>query len=165
VSVYVNDAGTLRQIARAFVNDNGTLRELSEFAVRDNATLRHVYMIQVQLPATVLAQRSASSPASFQFRSAGDFVEGSSTPSAELPLTWLVSGAAADYEYNMSAPGGDGFSTGATDTWISGGTSTTWTRTAGLGQTRTATGTLKIRRASDHVELDSCACTLECDNS
>jgi|SRR5262245_34230946 len=165
MGVYVNDNGTLRTITRAFVNDNGTLRELDEFAVRDNATLRHVYMIQVQLPASILAQRAASSPAGMQFKNDGTMQEGSSTPSAELPLTWLVSGAVADYEYNMSAPGGDGFSTGATDTWISGGTSTTWTRNAGLGQTRTATGTLKIRRASDHVELDSCAVTLECDNS
>ena len=40
MSMYVNDAGTLREITEAYVNDNGTLRELESIEVNDAGTLR-----------------------------------------------------------------------------------------------------------------------------
>lgn len=75
--------------------------------------------------------------------------------------TWLVSGSAGDYEVQVT---GTGTITGsATGSWLPLSTNRTWSVVATAGQYKTATLSVKIRRASDGVELDTATIDLIAD--
>jgi hypothetical protein len=70
-----------------------------------------------------------------------------------------TSGVGADYEIRVTETSGN-VSTGTTGTWLSLGTSRSWTRSvSGTGEQEVVM-TVEIRRASDSVLLDSAEYTL-----
>lgn len=76
--------------------------------------------------------------------------------------TWLLSGAASDYECRATLTSGS-LTTGTTGTWMSLSTSRQWQRDRAAFGSASATLTIEIRRASDGVVLDSATITLQAD--
>lgn len=75
--------------------------------------------------------------------------------------TWLLSGAAGDYEVRATlvsgtAPGGSG-----TGVWLNLGTTRNWTLSAAVGTTQTCTLTIEIRLVATGIVQDTATVTLD----
>lgn len=68
--------------------------------------------------------------------------------------TWLLSGVNSDYDVKVDATSGS-FSSGTTGTWLNLATGRTWTRTRTVFGTSEVFATVRIRRVSDGVVLDT----------
>lgn len=69
-------------------------------------------------------------------------------------FTWLISGAAADYEVRVTTASGTGFAGDALATWLGLGSTRTWRLTrASPDGTTTGTANVEIRRVSDSVVI------------
>lgn len=81
--------------------------------------------------------------------------DGSGSSTDEGGWTWLTSGVAADYEAMATMISGS-FSSGNTiDAWHGLGLGVSWTVSQTSFGTNTASATVKIRRASDSVVVES----------
>jgi hypothetical protein len=73
--------------------------------------------------------------------------------------TWLLSGAASDYEVRATLNTGS-LTSGTTGTWLSCGTSREWLCSSTVIGISQATLTIEIRRVSDSLILESAAVSL-----
>lgn len=80
--------------------------------------------------------------------------------SAELE-TWLISGAAADFEARATLQNGSTPTSGTMDTWLALSSDRTWSLTAAAGVSDGCQFLIEIRRASDGVILDSASIQLD----
>lgn len=96
----------------------------------------------------------------------GSGTQGSVNGAGDNGYTWLLSGSASDYEcnfnYTFTNNGGQDQSTAGNNTWEGLGSNREWKiyDASTSGALNTLDGTLKIRRASDQVELVSIPCEL-----
>jgi hypothetical protein len=79
--------------------------------------------------------------------------------------TWLVSGAAGDFEIRATLQSGSTPSTGTMDTWQALSTSRAWTLDILIGDTDTSTFLIEIRDATSLAVLDSASITLKGNNT
>jgi hypothetical protein len=92
--------------------------------------------------------------------------QGSVSGAGDNGYTWLLSGSASDYEcnynYTFTNNGGADQSTASNNTWQGLGSNREWKiyDDSTSASINTLDGTLKIRRASDQVELVSIPCKL-----
>lgn len=101
----------------------------------------------------------------------GSGTQGGVTGAGDNGHTWLLSGSASDYEcnynYTFTNNGGQDQSTASNNTWEGLGSNREWKiydASTSLS-INTLDGTLKIRRASDQVELLSINCKLRADHT
>lgn len=137
--LYVNDVGTWREIISQYVNDGGTWR-----SVHDTAHLQDVFAENA-----VLAPTNAS--ASIRVANDGTVLkEEGSGAGFVSQFSWdLASSGAAASNYEIRLASAVGIVTGdATDTWLSLGTTRTWTKTRSSLGSSDGTGTVEIRDAS-----------------
>ena len=72
---------------------------------------------------------------------------------------WLLVGANTQFQIYLSGTG-DTLSGSALNTWHAGNTGPSWTLSANGGESKSWSGTLQIRRASDSVVVDTAAVSL-----
>lgn len=95
--------------------------------------------------------------ATAQFRvTSGGVVEGT----GEADYDWLIAGAAADYEVRADVTSGS-LGSGTTGSWLSLSSTRAWSVTRSVLGTSSATMTVRIRRASDAVVLETATISLE----
>lgn len=78
--------------------------------------------------------------------------------------TWLVSGAAGDYEVMATLQSGSSPTAGTMGSWLALSSDRTWSLTVGAGTEDHTTFLVEIRRASDGMILDSATITINVDN-
>lgn len=147
-ALYVGVAGAWRQVTDAWVGVGGVWRKFHE-AQRVNLVGGTVNDARVS-PADASASYSVNS-------------NGTETSSpAAISNTWLLIGAASDYEVRATLNSGT-LSSGTTGVWLDCATSRTWTvtRTTDAAGITSANLTIEIRRKSDGVVLDSATVVLE----
>lgn len=88
----------------------------------------------------------------------------SRSPGAALP-DWMANGcgqATSAYEVRATLAAGDAVDTGTVGSWLSLGTTRTWTQdvTVNANDTDSSTLTVEIRRVSDSVVVDTATVTL-----
>lgn len=94
----------------------------------------------------------------FEIRSAGGEWGAINDGAASFRHTWLILGAAADFEVRLTVTSGT-FATGTTGAWLPMSSNRAWTLAAGVGAA-SAVGTLEIRNALTGAILDSATLTL-----
>lgn len=146
MSVWVNDNGTKREIFAIHVNDNGTKRTIHVLYVNDNGTKRTIFVRPVETFAVNIVDTAVTPASAFASATVSSAGVVNSNPDGTIG-TWLISGAASDYEVLVSGSGSTPAGS-ALDTWINCGTSPSWSMSASGGaQIRTFSGGWSLRRA------------------
>jgi hypothetical protein len=103
---------------------------------------------------------SNNASAFFEVRSTGVAASSTNGSAPSILGTWLLQGAASDYEIRVT---GTGDSPGTLNTWLNLGTTRSWslTQTGGVSGSKSFSGTWEIRRASSGVIQDSANFLLE----
>jgi hypothetical protein len=162
MTLHVNDAGIWKG-PTPYVNDGGVWK-LAEVWVNDAGVWKLVSGVQVLISDAGL---SASDPvtndgcsATFSVKSNGYVEEADSEGASAETEQWLQSGAVGDYEIHATWSGhAGGVLSGSTGSWLPLSTTRSWSLTVGPTSTGTATLTLKVRRVSDSVEIDTATIT------
>lgn len=168
MTMHVKVSGVWKEIRPAHVNVSGTWKEFTEGWVKVSGTWKQFYqsilvnVIGGSAVAAALAPNAAT--ASWRLNSSGIEERGvanSGTTTFTNMNTWLIAGAAGDYECMMSMVSGDPFAGTLLDTWLPCSTSRLWSlsETSSSGF-KSGLGTLSIRRASDSLLLDSAVVSL-----
>lgn len=166
--LWVNDAGTARQIREVWVNDAGVARRIQEIWVNDSGTARCIFrgdLITIE-NVNILAENTISTvTAVYSLRSTGDIYYNQSGTNTVIDQgDWITPKSnMAAYECRADITGGT-LTTGTTGAWQSLASDRSWTvsrpQIAGTGQ-NSCTFTLQIRRASDATVLDSASIFIE----
>lgn len=162
-SFNVNDAGTWRSLASLWVNDSATWRKLAIW-VNDSGTWRQILstvtdVIELGVNKGLVGM-GAPGTVAVTVNSNGNWT-GTATTSGAFSSTWITptSSAGATYDVKcVTLSGTPGLGSAAVNSFLSLGTSRTWTSAFGDGagcQFR-----IEIYAASDHVTaLDTCTVT------
>ena len=153
----VKDAGSWKPVQNGYVKDAGTWKEW--FA----ATL-------VALPTTITASELNNNPsdsyAGIRLHSDGT-IDLTSSPSsfnwASDGGTWLLNGAASDYECLATITGGTATDNGTFGTWLNLGTTREWSSSITFIGTQTCTFSLQIRLVGTGTTIDTATCTVAVD--
>lgn len=160
------DGGTDRAIANVYYQDGATLRTITEVWIGDGGANRKVFPSAAS--GAVLFDDVASS-VGIGGRTAGIRVNASGIQERLIQAayttvgTWLLSGAAADYEVRLDVVSGPTPSGSAVGTWLGAGTSREWTNfdgSSGDGGVLT-TATLSVRDVATATLIDTAALTIE----
>lgn len=100
-------------------------------------------------------------PASYEVNSDGKVYDQNGT----ILETWLLSGAAADYDVRATLVSGNSPTGASLGTWLNLASSHAWQETASLGSIKTCTLTIEIRDATTLTVLDTATVTVTADNS
>jgi hypothetical protein len=152
-STHVNDSGTWRTLTEIHVNDSGTWREIEEVWINDSGTWRLVFVNAVVALGADKVLLTDGSAGLAHLDNDGDWTSSCavSCSSGTWSSTWVTptSAAGSDYEARCTRNAGAAVACGSSDgsTWLSLGTSHTWSADPGT------TFTLDIRRSG--VTLDS----------
>jgi hypothetical protein len=143
--MWVNDAGTPRQIIEVWVNDSGVARRINEIWVNDSGTARQVFAGgTVQ---SFSGSRTASTTSDFYLQSNA---ERSNLDSEVGTNYWLVpQSGMGNFDVFATVLSGS-LTTGTTGSWLNLGTTRTWSvdHAGGPGST-SVTLQLQFRRSSD----------------
>lgn len=162
MTITYDDGTANRAITEVFYKDGATQRTIVEVWYGDAGTNRLVFsaggggvnIVGGTITHSVADPSDAST--AYFLNSTGSEA---SLPAGQVSNTWLLSGIASDYEVRATLTSGS-LTSGTTGTWLSLGTSRSWTRdrnTAGVSQ---AVMTIEIRNATTLVVLDSASVTL-----
>lgn len=113
-------------------------------------------------PANVLADNGfpVAASATYNHNAFGSVTTQINGGTATTLGTWLLFGAAADYEVRMTMQSGTNFAGSALSTWLAANSNRSWNQTLGAIGTATGTGLLEIRRVSTGTILGSATVTL-----
>jgi hypothetical protein len=157
-NTYVNDAGTWRQLRGVYVNDAGTWRTIKNVYVNDAGTWRTVYS-STFLPNTNVGRDDGGSPAEYYIANDGTIqVRVGATITTVDNWTFDTPG---DYECNATVTSGS-LSSGTTGTWLSLGTTRSWTRGAASGTTQLVSLDITLRRIADGEVINTASINIEC---
>lgn len=125
-----------------------------------------VYSPNVSALSDTFAGVGGTDEVSYSFSNAGTAGASSYTVASPTSFTWLLIGAAGDYEIYLDSTGTpDPISSGdSVNTWLSLGTSRTWTLSA-TNTASTFSGNYTIRRISDSVVVGAGTFTLNVDSA
>lgn len=111
--------------------------------------------------ALAYAVSPATATAEFRLNTSGDAETRLNLGSWSSPFSWLLAGSASDFECRMTMNSGTNFSGSALGTWLSLGTTRTWSHErSGTNGITTGTATLEIRRASTSTVLATATVTI-----
>lgn len=162
--LWVNDAGTARQIREVWVNDAGTARRIQEIWVNDNGTARQVFigdLISI-FDRTIVATtvNPGDATARWGLESDGDTVEQLNAVQSDIG-DWITPKTnMANYEVRATLNSGTTPSGSSLGSWLVLNNTRSWQllRTSiGLVQCQLF---VEIRRASDGTVLDSATINL-----
>lgn len=149
----VDGGGVTRAISRMFVVDSGGVSRL-------------VFGADAIAAADVLASSSEDSPtaatASYTLANDGDIDATAGTNGVVDIGDWIAPKTNMSlYEARLVQNSGDAITGAALNTFLSLGTSRTWTLVRGTNGTSNAAATLTIRRIADSVVMDTAAITFQ----
>ncbi len=165
--LHFRNAGVLRTLRKLFFRDpagGGTLRPLRKAFYRDNGVLRQVFssvaagvVSFTDAAVSQVGALGAVQTAGYRINASG-IVQRLNRTTYNTIETWLVSGAAADFEVVCSASGDipDGF----IGTAVNLSTSPEWTLSAYSGDVLAATLSFIVRPAGGGATLDAWTVTL-----
>jgi hypothetical protein len=163
MTISVRDAG-VHKTATPSVKDAGAWKDWVSGHVKDAGVWREFFSaVTVSLVATGYT-RAGASPASFRIGNDGVVYAPVGGGDLISQYSWLLAGAAGDYEVRVDVTSGS-LSTGTAGTWLNCGTTQTWTRQSGAGTFQSCTFTVQMRRASDGTVLATAEIGLTCDRT
>lgn len=148
--LYVNDSGTARRINEVWVNDAGTARRIVEIWVNDNGVARQIFSGAIVQDFVGSVQDAGTATFQLFFTGVRSNLEGEFGTNYWIEPQSGMSG----YEVRASAVGG--VSSGTLGSWLSLGSTRTWTlnHVGGPGAT-SRTLVLEFRRAADALVLET----------
>lgn len=163
--LHFRDTGVLRTLTKLFYRDAGTLRPIVKAFYRDNGVLRQVFAAGAAPGSVAFTNTDVSQVGSLANQTAGYRINSSgiaqrlNRSTYTTHETWLVSGAAADYEVRCVITGST--VAGFNNVWTNCGGSPEWTLNAGLGDAEFASLAFECRPAGGGATLDTWTVTLE----
>jgi hypothetical protein len=141
ITPYVKVSGTWRTVQSGYVKVSGTWREFFTNVL--------VYTPAISVSNYTKSGVGGTSTVSFSLNNTGGGSTTGATQSSPGSFTWILAGSASEYEVYVtgSASNGGAF-TGTLNSWLSLGTSRTWSF-ATTNNDSDWTGTYQIRRISD----------------
>lgn len=118
--------------------------------------------LQNPTSASAVTISPADASAQLNWNSAGNCTRSINNAPATTLYSWLLAGAASDFQFMASGLTGTAPSGSTFNTWISGGTGVGWTltRTSDTSGSTSCSFTLQIRRASDSVVVATATISL-----